>query len=103
MDRQTENGHLYYLASSPRSTSTSECDTRGANSSIDKIAEHEKIRREKENSKQNPTRVAFAVKQNTHNESKGVFDAKQHCGFCEHLWILARGRVLVECRIFDGA
>src|SRR5215472_2830562 len=60
---------------------------RSANSSIDKIAEHEKIRREKENSKQNPVRAAFAVKQNTHTESKGTFDAKQHCGLCEHLWI----------------
>src|SRR5215469_10552186 len=66
---------------------------RSANSSIDKIAEHEKIRREKENSKQNPARVAFAVKQNTHTESKGAFDAKQHCGLCEHLWILSRGRI----------
>ena len=46
--------------------------TRSANSSVDKIPEHEKIRREKENSKQNPACVAFAVKRDTHTENNGA-------------------------------
>src|SRR5215467_13061721 len=75
-----------------REQGVNEVVDRSANSSIDKIPEHEEIRREKENRKQNPACVAFAVKQNTHTESSGAFDAKQQCGLCEHLRILARRR-----------
>lgn len=55
-----------------------------ADSGIDEIAQHEKIRGEKENSEQNPTRMALAIDKDAYTQYRYTFEAKQKRRFCEH-------------------
>jgi len=74
---------------SRRKKGVNEVVNRSTNSGINEIAEHEKIRREKEGREQDPTRMALVVEKDTQTENRRSFEAEQKRRLCEHLPIVA--------------
>src|SRR5215469_15128901 len=62
---------------------------RSPNLGIDEIAEHEKIRREKKDSEQDPTRMVLAIEKGAKTENRRTFEPKQKGSSCKHLSILS--------------
>jgi hypothetical protein len=67
-----------------------DCST---NLGIDEIAEHEKIRREKKDSEQDPTRMVLAIQQDAKTENTRTFEPKEKGSSCKHLSILSSAAV----------